>query len=124
MLKLEELATELCGDLSSLGVRVPSSRGQRSREIPADSIKFLLKQQQKVLEGSHGPASTGTPACLMALVPLYGLWLWYPCMDYGSVLLCVHVGTTNCLMNVAYRHIITGTTLSLDVVCLLLRKLY
>lgn len=55
--KLEQFAAELYSELKDHGFR---SMERSVREIPIDSIKFFLKQQQKKLEDNENSSKTGT----------------------------------------------------------------
>ena len=51
--KLNGLMRDLRGELTRGGLRVPTSGGS------LDSLKFLLKQQQKALQDNTNPSKTG-----------------------------------------------------------------
>ena len=61
--KLEELARELSEGLVRLGIRVP---GGNLRGVPTDTLKFLLKQQQKALQDNTDPTKTGSTRVRLA----------------------------------------------------------
>ena len=60
---MESLAISLKAKLNKRGLHVPV-RGVWPREISVDSLKFFLKQQQKVLEDCQGSKINGQYECV------------------------------------------------------------